>query len=257
MLFWPSSIGKEAWMCLWLGIAALGAAKVMAGVRGAFPTLVLGIAGCAVVRPHVALLFFIGISTAYLLRPGRSHSLFGPIPKILGIVALFATGFLLLGQVEKYFGVDDLQGGGTTEALEIATDRSGKGGSQYKTVAPTSPGRFAFAVVTVLFRPFPQEAGNFQGLLASSETMIVLGLLVVSAPRSGRLLLNLRRWSYGTLSLTYTLFFCYAFASISNFGILTRQRVQVLPFVLVLACLPERREAIPVGGIAELHDARR
>jgi hypothetical protein len=30
----------------------------------------------------------------------------------------------------------------------------------------------------------------------------------------------------------------YAFSAIGNFGILTRQRTQVLPFVLVLAALP-------------------
>jgi hypothetical protein len=33
--------------------------------------------------------------------------------------------------------------------------------------------------------------------------------------------------------------FIYGFSSFANFGILTRQRVQVLPFVVVLLCLPK------------------
>ena len=37
----------------------------------------------------------------------------------------------------------------------------------------------------------------------------------------------------------------YAFSAFSNFGILARQRCQVLPFFLVLLCLPEwRREGV-------------
>lgn len=245
MLYWPSSIGKDAWMCLWLGVAALGAAKALAGQRGAFPIMALGITGCAFVRPHVALLFFLGISVAYLVRPGHRRSLLGPFAKVFGIVALLVSGFLLLSQVESYFAVDDLSEGGTTQALDIATDRSGKGGSQFQSVTPTSPTTYAYAVLTVLYRPLPNEAGNFQGLLASAEATLMLVLTVLAVPRIGQLLLNLRRWSYGTLALFYTLFFCYAFASISNFGILTRQRVQVLPFLLVLICLPRRPSVVP------------
>ncbi len=45
------------------------------------------------------------------------------------------------------------------------------------------------------------------------------------------------------LCLIYTLVFVYAFSTFANFGILTRERVMVLPFVLVLFALPK-----PVGA---------
>jgi len=243
MMFWPSSIGKEAWMCLMLGIATLGAAKALSHQRGAFALMAVGITGGAFVRPHVMLIFFIGLSVGYLLREGRRDTVLGVLPKIAGIVALVAVGVVLLGQVEKFFGVDDLSQGGATQALEVAADRSDKGGSLYTAVDPTSPGRYAWAVVTVLFRPFPNEAGNLQSLLASVEGLVVAVLCLLSLPRSRFLLWNLRRWSFGVLSLVYILLFCYAFASIGNFGILTRQRVQVLPFVLALVCLPATQRA--------------
>jgi hypothetical protein len=238
LTFWPSSIGKEAWMCLMLGIASYGAAKALTHRRGGFVLVAIGIAGGSIVRPHVMLIFFVGISTAYLLRKGRSASILGFAPKLIGIAVLIPAGILLVGEVESFFEVDDVTQGGTTEILEIAGDRTDKGGSLYNTVAPTSPGRFAYAAVTVLFRPFPNEAGNLQGVLASLEGLLVAGLLIVSLPRWVPVAWNLRRWSYAVMAVTYVLMFCYAFASIGNFGILTRQRVQVLPFLLALACLP-------------------
>ena len=36
----------------------------------------------------------------------------------------------------------------------------------------------------------------------------------------------------------YTLMFVFAFSSVGNFGIITRQRTQVFPMVLVLLALP-------------------
>ena len=48
----------------------------------------------------------------------------------------------------------------------------------------------------------------------------------------------MRRRPYATFAFAYTLMFVYAFAAIANFGILSRQRTQVLPFVFVLLALP-------------------
>ena len=60
----------------------------------------------------------------------------------------------------------------------------------------------------------------------------------------------LRTRPYVAFCRTYTLLFVFAFSSFANFGILTRQRVQVFPFVLVLLALPlassgRRRSACP------------
>jgi hypothetical protein len=244
MTFWPSSTGKEAWMCLMLGLAAYGTARMIAHRRGAFAYIALGVAGGTFVRPHVILIFFVSVVIAYILGQRRRGGWFGPVPKVLGILLLTVACVFLLDRVQSYFEVTDLEGGGTTQVLEIAQSRSDKGGSQYKTVTPTSPGRFAFAVVTVLFRPFPQEAGNFQTVLAALEGTFVLLLTLWSAHRALYLFRSPRRASYGWMCLTYTLIFCYAFARIGNFGILTRQRVQVLPFLLVLLCLPPRTSMV-------------
>ena len=39
LLFWPSSIGKEAWMCLGLGLVAYAGSRMLTGARGGLPLL--------------------------------------------------------------------------------------------------------------------------------------------------------------------------------------------------------------------------
>lgn len=241
MLFWPSSLGKEAWMCLCLGVAVYGAARLLTHQRGGAVLLVLGLTGAAMVRPHVAILLFVSLVIAYLLRRPRQGSL-GLASKAAGIALLVVGGMLLLHQVESYFGITVEDAGGASAVLSLATSRSSQGGSEFTTVSASNPIGYPIALATVLFRPLPFEARNIQVLLASMEGMLLLGLTFLSLGRAVQLVRNLRRWPYATLSLAYVMLFGYAFASIANFGILTRQRVQVLPFLLVLLCLPTGRE---------------
>jgi len=94
--------------------------------------------------------------------------------------------------------------------------------------------QFPAAAVTVLFRPFPFEAGSAVALIASLEGLVLLVLLVRSVPR-WRLV---PRIPYAVFAATYTVLFIFAFSALSNFGILVRQRTQLLPLVLVIAALP-------------------
>ena len=45
-------------------------------------------------------------------------------------------------------------------------------------------------------------------------------------------------------SLAYVAAFVFAFSVVGNFGILARQRIQVLPFLLVLLALPPVASAV-------------
>jgi hypothetical protein len=46
---------------------------------------------------------------------------------------------------------------------------------------------------------------------------------------------------YVAFAVSYTAMFVFAFSSVGNFGIMTRQRTQVLPLVLVLLAIPAAR----------------
>jgi hypothetical protein len=49
-------------------------------------------------------------------------------------------------------------------------------------------------------------------------------------------------------ALTYVGLFVVAFASVGNFGILVRQRVQVMPFLLVLLVVPVSAQSPTLPG---------
>jgi hypothetical protein len=101
-----------------------------------------------------------------------------------------------------------------------------------------SPTEFPNAVLAVLFRPWPWEAGNAQTLIAAAEGVMLLVLGAAATTRLLRLPRYIFQVPYVAYALTYTVMFVIAFSSIANFGILTRQRTQVLPLVLVMLVLP-------------------
>jgi hypothetical protein len=95
--------------------------------------------------------------------------------------------------------------------------------------------------MSVLFRPYPWEAKNVANLLAAAESLLLAGLLVFSIGR-------LRFWPSSAwrrpiliYAAAYTLMFVVAFSSIGNGGILARQRVQMLPFLLLAVSVPAWR----------------
>jgi hypothetical protein len=235
LVFWPSSIGKEAWMQLAIGLCLYGTARILTHNRGGFLILIVGLTATGIVRPHISLIVFFALCVAYLLRPGRSRA-GGPAPptKLIGILVLVVIGAVLVGRNQTFFNVDASGAGAVDEVLTRVEEQSETGGSEFESARPTSPIQFPLAVVTVLFRPFPFEAGSGTAMIASLEGMVVLVLFI----RAFRRLLLVPRIPYAAFAATYTLMFIFAFSALSNFGILVRQRTQVLPLVLVLAALP-------------------
>lgn len=261
MLFWPSGIGKEAWMVFVLGICALGVAHLVAG--RSFRGLViagLGLAGVLVVRPHMAGIVGVALSIAYLLgKPRAGGRAVSPHARmaVLGVI-LVGAGFLL-AQAKSYveesllanaYLVDDsLRGSdasslaGVQNALVVTSARTEIGGSSFS--APSileSPANLPLGIVTVLFRPFLFEADGVGLLLAALEGTFLLGLAAVRIQSIVAAVRHVRRIPFATFTFAYTGMFIIAFSSIGNFGILARQRVTLLPFFMVLLCLPARAE---------------
>ena len=240
LLFWPSSLGKEAWMAFTLGIVAYGSARLLTSRRHGVPVAAVGLLGASAVRPHVAAMAGCALIAAYLFRRRpKDASIIAPIWKLAGILTLGVGLVLMVGQSKEVLGVDDFNTDAVLTALDKAGSRTDEGGSVFENEQTSlSPSKFPEALVGVLFRPFPWEAGNPQALIASAEGAFLLGLFILGWRRVVGAIRSVLRTPYIVLCLVYTVLFVYAFSSFSNFGILTRQRVQVLPFVIVLVCLP-------------------
>jgi hypothetical protein len=89
-----------------------------------------------------------------------------------------------------------------------------------------------------MFRPLPGEAPGAEGVLAGAEGLVLIALALLSSKALIQLPRHMVRTPYVTFALGYVLGFGYVFSVIANFGILTRQRTQVLPMLFVLLCLP-------------------
>ena len=129
---------------------------------------------------------------------------------------------------------------GVSSVLAETTRRTSVGDSKFTTSSSGSfsPLQFPMAMVTILFRPFLFEAHNAQMLITAIESTLLLGLTLSRARLIGRAIRNFRRLPYVTFVVVYGALFALAFSSIANFGILARERAQLLPFFLVLLAVP-------------------
>ncbi len=137
------------------------------------------------------------------------------------------------------------------QQLTAAEGRTSKEdvGSTYTPVRVNTPIDLPFATVTVLFRPFPWEAHNGPSLGTAAEGAFLIYLSWKSRRRFLSIPRCMRNSPYVAYAVGYLFVFVFAFSAFSNFGILARQRAQVMPAFLVFLCLPERRR-----GAARLDD---
>jgi hypothetical protein len=230
LLFWTSGISKETMMFLSLGLMAYGAARVMAHLRGGFVLLVIGTIVGIYVRPQELLLFMAAFAVAGLFRPRNTERSLRSVRRfaVLGLQAVLLLAAVSLSQqLAKHAPVFNLP--------QLAQNNRGQASSTHY---QPGPAHYLQDVYTVLFEPLPINAhGSTQRLAAFENTVIILLILT-----------SLRRfWHLGRASLTrpyvllcviYSVAFPYAFAALNNLGLIDRERVLLLPFLLVPLCIP-------------------
>jgi hypothetical protein len=253
LLFWPSSIGKEAWMMFALGLAAFGAGRTLSGSTAS--GLAIAAAGlwlAAIVRPHVARMMGLALAAAVLIQRSRPDlRQLAPIAKSLSLVAVAALSVGLLTRTDRFLDESGFDtGSGLTAVIEKSAERTGQGGSEFEPPVVVSPARLPLGIITTLFRPFIFEAHNDQSLLAAVEGSILLLLTLTWIFRISRAIRGSRRVAYVAFALVFLVVFSVGFSGVANFGILVRQRTQLLPIFLVLltASAPRGPAKDRVGG---------
>jgi hypothetical protein len=240
LLYWSSALGKDAWSVMGLGICSYGVARVMTQKRpSGLLILVVGLAAVVMVRPHVALTVGSGLVLAALLYKPSKTSPLNPIVRVLTFAILLVLMLVLISQTEKFLGVESLNQETVNSSLANAEGRTIEAGSAFTPGTVYTPLDMPYATVTVLFRTFPWESHNGQTILTAGESIFLVVLTVRGWRRLRSLPRSLRREPYTAYALGIMLTFVFAFSSFSNFGILARQRCQVMPFFLVLICLAQ------------------
>jgi hypothetical protein len=254
LVFWPSSIGKESLMIFFLGIATYGLVRAFDGYRLLWLLVAaagLGMSG--IVRPHVAAILAAAFAGAALVGRGGWQGRAG-----VRRVAVLAVATVLVGVSLSSFR-DRYQLESAEDVDPFVADiqrRTQHGGSAVEGGAVASPGDLPEAFLRVLFRPLPYEAHNAQAMVSAVENLALMGVVLWRLPWMVRRLRRLRI-PHVMMSAAFTFVFVVAFSAVFNLGILTRQRAQVLPFLLgVVVALgwdarrvPEPAEAFATAGV--------
>lgn len=220
------------------GIATYGFARVhqRVGLQG-YALLAAGLAVIMTVRPHMAGILAIAFIFPHVFGANRT-GMSGLALKVVGIPALVALTWLFVSRAETYVQMGDFSGGQAV-AMQVAKNNSGVGGSTY---GSSLSSRLALAPF-LLIRPFPFEVHNFQAAFASFEGLGVLVLFLRRRKVLYRTLGRIRSNPFAMFLALYTVEFTIIFAAaITNFGLLNRQRVMLLPFTLMLFLSDSRSE---------------
>ena len=253
LAFWPSSIGKEAWMSLSLGVLTYGVARLFAG-RALVPSLVYAIGGAvcaAAVRPHIAAVWVGAAAVAAVWavlgrRADRARSRGSAVVVVVaGLVGLVVVGRLAL----RFLQVDESESlsGQVSSVFESVTNRTAQGGSEFTPPSIASPLDYPAAVLRTITRPLPQEVTGLSSLLPALETTAIIVLVLVGLHRWRSLPGLLRRSPYTVFNVLVVIIGALAYSTFSNLAILVRQRSLLMPSILLLLCMPVYRRARPAA----------
>lgn len=236
LLFWNSGLSKEAPMTLATGCVVAGVSLLSGHSRTTrgLAYLLLGVAVAGFVRPHIALLMvasaLVGVAIS---RAGHDSGARGR--RLLPLVFAAALLVILIPVTRALFDSAGEEASLVEAAYARAEDTAAVGGrSGFETSPTRSVGDMPGAVVTVLFRPFPWEVRTVPQLLASVEAVLIGTMLAAALLGLVKRRRRFERTPLTVMSVTFTLLFSAAFASLGNFGLLVRERSQVLAFVILL-----------------------
>lgn len=249
IVFWPSSLGKEAWILFAIGVLSLGLSRLFVWDRPVVGLLLatLGGMGIGAVRIHLAAVFVAGAAFAFvqgLLAPaneamqqrrgGRLLLAFASL-SLMGTIGYLAVRHISLSKD----GGDFLSG--IDNALSRAESMSETGGSSFTPINTRNPLVWPWAIFRTLTRPLPVDVHSASAFFPAVETTAYLLALIACRRRVAGLRAAMRRSPFLTYCIASTAIFGVVFSAFGNLGILVRQRSLVVPFMILLLCIPARR----------------
>ena len=101
------------------------------------------------------------------------------------------------------------------------------------------------AVINVLFRPFLWEAGSPPMMIAAFEVVALWGFVVYRLRTVALFVRQNRRSRVFVAAMAFLVLYSVGFGmSVSNLGIIARQRIHVVPVLVMLVSATPRRRAV-------------
>jgi hypothetical protein len=261
---WTSILGKDSWVALGLGLCAYGFSCALKH-RASRPLLYLftGAAIVTMLRPHIALSCAVAMAFAYCWGMASSIRV-SILAKIVRTTVLAASLAAVTLIARNYLSIQELSGERIDSITRTVSNGNNIGGSAIGGDRdPDGGGMLSEAprgVVRVLLEPFPWEVHNVNSGLASFENLLIAWFLLRYGRRPRMIWRAIVRQPY--------LLFCFAlavelllmFSILPNLGLISRQRVQLLPFLFAVLVAAEatvrRAQGAPARRVPAARQAR-
>lgn len=251
LIFWTAGASKEAVMYLSIGTASDGAARILARQPRGVLLMVLGVAVGIYVRPQELLLLLAVVSAASFFRPrgARRGSM-----RMVRFVAMAGAEAVLLVFVVAFTQKLAKQG---TPVFSLNTIAANNAGEASSIAYHAGPAGYPHDLYAVLFAPMIFHTHGAGQRVAALENTVIILLILTSLRRIRCLPRAAMMRPYVMVAFLDLAGFCYAFAALSNLGLIDRERVLVLPFLLVLLAIPVTKKGRPKQYPWEMSKRRR
>jgi len=220
--FWSSGVGKDTLLFLCIAMFVYGLMKPFQRI----PLLVIAVMLSMAIRPHITLFLMVGFGLAYVIGGKVS-----PFQRFLFSAVMIGIGIAILPSVMQFAKIEEASAEGfdkfaTGKAAVLSRGTTGS-------AIDISSYPFPLKVLTFWFRPLFFDARNINGLIASSENLILL-IVFIKAMRTK----PLRAFKAAPFVVKGLVFFVIvgtlAFSqSLGNLGIMIRMRNMFLPGLII------------------------
>ncbi|MBI4965612.1 MAG: hypothetical protein HY913_20210 [Desulfomonile tiedjei] len=230
-VFWATSNLKEAFM-YWGGCQVFSLVFPRRNSSELLnPGAIAGVVVMAVLRPHVCAVWLGSCASVSFFQRGQ---------RVYAVILLMALPFVEAG-LHKAVGVELSSPTSAIDRLarQQSAQLAGEAGSSKIEYGGEGAIFFVSGFTSIFFRPFPWEIRSFRILISSMETWTVTLLMIFGwlrmTPFERRLAIRTPAIQAAVLvCLVFSIFFTY----LPNEGLMVRQRVQMIPALLVLSFFP-------------------
>jgi hypothetical protein len=230
-VFWTTSNMKEGLM--YWAVCQMLAPLIEAPTKGRAPfsfMSIMGVGVAGIFRPHIAMIWvFAAAFVGLLLRGKKSWA----IILILFMPVVFLALRAFIGS--SLMSPDEALAAMERQYRGLATCGAGSSINY----GPGGPIFFVSGFLATFFRPLPWEINSFRTLIACAETwgltiLLILAWLQMTSYERRQLFRVPAVW----VSILICLFFSVIFSYLPVEGLIVRQRVQMIPGLLVAALCP-------------------